>query len=205
MTQMGWVINFASASIARCESLPLIASCAVECLTACHGERNSTRATLNFLEKLVSWRRLPVAAELRQALELASRRLDELIAAHGQRLIQSCTDMLVGGPRMLWPPAGDVIFSVVLASIAWPVPEASDSSVARQWLESVSVTSNTNTNHAATQYVKQEQTAQMYREVVGQLLALAQKGPSMKGKAKLLLSDFSLAVNGHKVPETLHT
>eukprot|EP00977_Amphora_coffeiformis_P000544 scaffold132_cov170-Amphora_coffeaeformis.AAC.23 len=185
---------FCPAAVVRCEALSSIGSCAMECLTACKGERNSTRATLNFLERIIGWRRLPIHAEARQTLEIGSQRLDEITAAHGGRLIQVCIDMLVGGVRSLWPPAGDVVFAVILASVDWPVPEAAESSVARQWLEGVSLAAvSANVNHPA----------QIYRQVVGQLLTMAQKGPTMKAKAKLLLSDLALAINGQKTPDTI--
>lgn len=187
---------FSPSALVRCEVLPSIASCAMECLTACKGERNSTRATLNFWEKIIGWRRLPVPAGARTALESGSQKLDEITATHGQRLIQACVSMLVGGVRSLGPPAGDVIFATVLASVNWPVPEASDSCVARQWMEGVSL-------GAVPADIKGENFTQMYRHVVGELLNLAQKGPTTKAKAKMLLSDFSLAVNGQKVPDTI--
>lgn len=180
---------FCPTAIVRCEVLPGIASCAVECLVALKGERNSTRATLNFLEKLVSWRRLPVSTEARQALEMGSQRFDEIISTHGQRLIQSCFDILVGGPRPLWPPSGDCLFAVVIATISWPVPEAADSCVAKQWLEGVALTIPKEAHHA-------------YHQVIVQLLTLAQKGSPMRSKAKMLLSDFSQAINGQKTLES---
>ena len=174
---------FCPAAIVQSEALPSIASCAMECLTACKGERDSTRAALNFLEKIVAWRRLPVSTEARQALEIGSQRLDQIISVHGQRLVQLCIEILVDGPRMLWPVASEVVYAVVLATINWPVPEASNSCVARQLLEHVSFA------NLANKFDTKDPT-NAYQHIVSQLLEFAQKGSSMKAKAKMLLSDF---------------
>ena len=187
---------FCPAAIVCCDVFPTIASCATECLLAARGERGSTRATLNFLCRLVSWRRLPLSAEARQAMETGSQSLDETIRAHGQRLMQICMDMIVGGPRMLWPVAGDVIFALLLASINWPVPESSTSCVARQWLESVTLSSASSANKG-----KAENAVRVYQETMAELLVLVQK--ANKAKAKMLLSDMALALNGQIPPATL--
>jgi hypothetical protein len=102
--------------------------------------------------------------------------------------------MLIGGPRMLWPAACDVIFAISLASIHWPVPQSSISSVARQWLEQISIDTLGNANGQI------EKRRQVYHDYVEQLIMLAQKGSTMKAKAKLLLSDMALALNNQKVP-----
>jgi hypothetical protein len=187
---------FCPAGIVCCEAFPAIVACGIECLTAMEGERNSTRATLNFLNKVYGWRRLPIAADSRQALEIGSQRLDELIAMHGQRFIQCCVDILVGGPRMLWPVCSDCIFTAVSAALSWPVPENSESSVAQQWLEGTSL------KHSSD--VKGGDSNQIFHQIAGLLLQMAQKGPKSKPAAKMLLSDFSLICNGQISLETLN-
>lgn len=189
---------FCPAGIVRCESFPAMVACGIECLTALDGERNATRAILNFLNKVYGWRRLPITADARQALEIGSQRLDELIVMHGQRYIQCCVDILVGGPRMLWPACSDCIFTAVSAAVSWPVPENSESSVAQQWLEGTSLKLSLSND------IKGGDSTQIFHQIAGLLLQMAQKGAKSKPAAKMLLSDFSLIVSGQISLDTLN-
>jgi hypothetical protein len=114
--------------------------------------------------------------------------------------------LLVGGPQMLAPVCTDCIFSIV----SWPVAstDPSSSSVAQEWLERAFVsTTPTVLNHQ--QQEKQQlqhydgQRTEVNRLVVTSLLGMARAGAKNKGKAKMLLLDFSSVCKGESSVDDL--
>jgi hypothetical protein len=173
-----------------------IVSCGVECLTACQGERESTRATLIFLSQLFGWQSLRISSEGLTTLQSASQGLNELLLQHGAKLTHSCMMTLLGGPQMLWPACTDCLFAIVLVSAAWPVPEDSESSVAQQWLMAARPTAIDPVSS----------TAQVYEQVVALLLSLVRDGQSKgRPRAKMLLMDYCKIHKGEMGVDALVT
>lgn len=159
---------------------PSIVACAVECLSACQGERESTRATLNFLSQLFGWRLLHLSSEALGRLQTAPQLVDQQRELYGAQIIQVCIMTLVGGSQALCPASTDCVFAM-LSSI---VPEAGSEeclaeavspgiTLARQWLEAA-----ISTDH--------ENVREIYPQVITLLLGLVQLGPKSKGESKML-------------------
>jgi hypothetical protein len=179
-----------------CPLFASIMNCAIECLTACKGERESTRAALNFLDRLYSWRSLHKEDSIHTT---GAAILDEQLAQNGARLLQAVMGILVGGPQMLSPAATDCIYSIV----SWPVASSSDHislAVAQEWLERAFVSTTTALNQ---QQQEEDQRAEVYRIVVTNLLGMASAGPKNKSKAKMLLLDFSSFCKGESTVDDL--
>lgn len=168
-------IMYCPSALVTSNQFSAIVACAVECITACQGERESTRAVLNFLAQLFGWNSLRLSPDSHRQMQASSNTVNELLAQHGGRLTQVCMATLIGGPQMIWPSCTDCLFAVLAAAATWPVPEDPASSLARQWMDAA----------------RPEGTdAAMYQQVVGIFLTLTRDGPKKKPKAKMLLTDF---------------
>jgi hypothetical protein len=55
-------VLYCPAALLRSSQFSSVVACAVECLLACLGERESTRAALNFLSLLFGWRSLRLSS-----------------------------------------------------------------------------------------------------------------------------------------------
>jgi hypothetical protein len=181
-------ILYCPSALVACSQFPAIVSCAVECLSACIGESESTRAVLNFLTQLFGWRALRLSAESSVYLQSVSQQLDEQLAQHGARATQSCVTTLLGGSQALWPACTECIFAIVSATVTWPISEDPESSVARQWIEFACDSANN---------------GHVDNIVVDLLLGFAREGQQNKPKAKMLLTDFCMIRKGEVPVETL--
>jgi hypothetical protein len=181
-------ILYCPAALISCPQFASTVSCAVECLTACQGERESTRATFNFLGQLFGWRALRLSGESLNTFQTASHLVDEQIALHGARIAQTCMATLLGGPQMLWPSSTDCLFAVVTSTVSWVVPEDPASNMAQQWMYQA--------NPGSSQ-------PEVYHQVVGILLGLARDGPKNKPKAKMLLTDYCKICKGEMTVDAL--
>jgi hypothetical protein len=153
---------------------PRIISCAVDCLEACQGERQSTREILNFLTKLFGWKSLPIQDKLQQYP------LDQELEKYGARVSKLCIDILMGGTQALWPPCSDCICAIVAGS---------DPATAHAWL------------HAPCATFDQKVVGTVLRQL---LSLLTTGGPAAnKSKAKMLLKDFAMIQLGELSPDTL--
>lgn len=183
-------VLYCPAALVGCPQLGSIVSCSVECLVACQGERESTRACFIFLTQLFGWRSLRLSSDIMTTLQSASQVIDEHLAQHGARLAHTCMKTLVGGAQMLWPSCTDCLFAVVTATVSWPVPEDPASSLARQWMS---------------QAKPEASDPVIYQQVVGILLGLARNGPKNKPRAKMLLTDYCKVFKGEMAPAFLVT
>jgi len=181
-------ILYCPAALTSCPQLGSIVACSVESLTACQGERESTRACFNFLSQLFGWRSLRLSEENMNTLQSASQVIDEQVGQHGARVTQTCMTTLVGGAQMLWPSCTDCLFAVLSTTVSWSMPEDPDSSMAHQWM-----------NHAKPESSQPE----VYQQVVGILLRMARNGPKNKAKAKRLLTDYCKIYKGEMTPDVL--
>jgi hypothetical protein len=186
-------ILYCPTALVQCPLFSSIINCSIECLTACKGERESTRAALNFLDRLYGWRSLQKGGVSNGAsLHSLAPQLDEQLAHHGARILQAVMGILVGGPQMLAPAATDCIFSIVSWSVASADPNAM--SVAQEWLERAFASTATAVNQQEQQLEGQK--VEVYRRVMTSLLDMASAGPKNKGKARMLLLDFSSVCKG---------
>jgi hypothetical protein len=181
-------ILYCPAALINCPQFASIISCAAECLTACQGERESTRATFNFLGQLFGWRSLRLSGESLSTFQTASHLVDEQIALHGARIAQTCMSTLVGGPQMLWPSCTDCLFAVVTSTVSWALPEDPASNMAQQWMYQANPDSSQ---------------PEVYHQVVTILLGLAREGPKNKPKAKMLLTDYCKICKGEMTTDAL--
>jgi hypothetical protein len=167
------------------QQFPSIVSCAVHCLEAFQGEREATRACLNVLGKLYGWRSLRLSPTCRECFVSASASVDRLLIEHGLRTTQSCMDILLGGPQVLWPACTDCTYAIVLTASNWPAPGDPQSSIAQQWMQAAHVDN------------------MVYDQVVVLLLQLTREGPRNKSKVKMLLTDFCKIYKGEMTTDAL--
>ena len=111
----------------------------VDCITAyCQQERESTRATLNFLSHLFGWHVLRLSPQTLQVFSSVKDRVSQILIATpapqspmavappesrslGEHLTYMCVGGLIGGgPQMLWPSYSDCLVSVVANLIIDP-------------------------------------------------------------------------------------
>jgi hypothetical protein len=164
---------FASAAVITSGQFPRIIACAVDCLEACQGERQSTREILNFLAKLFGWKYLPIHDKLQHYP------LDQELAKYGARVSKQCIGILMGGTQALWPPCSDCICAIVAGS---------DPATAHAWL------------HAPCASFDQTIVDTVLRQLLN---LVATGGPANKSKAKMLLKDFAMIQQGELSPDTL--
>lgn len=181
-------ILYCPAALISCPQFASIVSCAAECLTACQGERESTRAAFNFLGQLFGWRSLRLSGESLNAFQAASQLVDEQVAQHGARIAHNCMATLLGGPQMLWPSSTDCLFAIVTSTVSWAVPEDPESNMAQQWMYQANPESSQ---------------PEVYHQVVGILLSMARDGPKNKPKAKMLLTDYCKICKGEMTTDAL--
>jgi hypothetical protein len=180
--------------------LSSIVACAVECTTACQGERESTRATLNFMSQLFGWRSLRLSTEATSSFQAASHIVDQHRGQHGARILHVCIATLVGGPQMLWPAATDCIFSVSLAALTGQGSIEDDNLVADAGSTTLSLT-----RHWLETAIPAQDHANIFPQVVTLLLRLIQQGQTSKGKVKMLLTDYSKICKGEMTEDALLT
>lgn len=191
-------VLFCPASLVKCREFPTIVNLAVECLTACNGERESTRATLIFLAHLFGWKSLRLAQGVAQVLEMNAGLIDEQLAKYGEAIIRVCIAGLGGNsPQMLWPALSDCVIAIVThvvgSNAASPVVE--DSTIAHQWVySSLSTCTTTNGKPLADEPCQQ---------IVRILFDLARHGSKSKPKAKMLLTDFARLCKGETAVDAL--
>lgn len=188
-------------ALTTCSEFPNIVRLAVECLTACKGERESTRATLIFLAQLFGWKSLRLANSTTRVLEQYSDVIDEQLATHGEIVTRVCISGLGGAsPQMLWPALSDCVIAIVShiisinASAAATVAHVQEekTTVAHQWVYT-SLSSCTTTSGKPL-------AAEPCQQIVVILFALlaGRNGnkSSNKLKAKMLLADFARLCKG---------
>lgn len=191
-------IIFCPSALTTCREFPTIVCLAVECLTACKGERESTRATLNFLAQLFGWKSLRLAQAVTQVLETNAGVIDEQLAKHGEVVTRVCIIGLGGGsPQMLWPALSDCVIAIVTHVVGLHAagPVAEDNTVAHQWVyTSLSLCTTTSGKPLA---------AEPCQQIMVILFDLARKGSKSKPKAKMLLSDFARLCKGDMALDAL--
>lgn len=192
-------IIFCPAALVGCRQFPAIVEMAVDCLSSCHGERESTRATLNFLAQLFGWRSLRVNASAAAFLESSANRVDERLVHHGSTIIRSCVAGLLGGPTMLCPALSECIFAVIhVVAVSGgkqdPQPHGTET-LAHLWMFEAAA--------AQPRLQGNSSIAEMYRQVVHILIGLARNGSKSKPKAKMLLMDFVKIAKGDMTPDAL--
>jgi hypothetical protein len=190
---------FCPSALISCRDFATIVSLGVECLTACHGERESIRATLNFLTQLFGWRALRLSSSSTESLEPLAGTIDEQLVRHGEAVTKACIDGLAGGPQMLWPSISDCIFAITMhvagSNAAGPVVE--ESTIAHHWVFSALTSSKASNGEA----VKPE----TCRRIVQILFELSREGQKSKPKAKMLLTDFAKICKGEMTTDALLT
>lgn len=192
-------VIYCPSGLLGCQQFTTVVSIAVDCLTSCHGERESTRATLNFLTQLFGWRLLRLDQNATATLEAASGLIDEQLAQHGGNITRACVAGLLGGPTMLWPAYSDCLFALIHVVVtrngnpgeAQPGQTCPDinTTVAHQWMFEA----------------QQGSTLPLdtFSQVVTILTGLARNGPKSKPKAKMLLTDFAKIAKGEMTVDAL--
>jgi hypothetical protein len=193
---------------------------AVECLSACEGERESTRSALNFLGHLFGWRQLRLPVTASSALENAASCVDEQLGQHGETITRACVSGLSGGPQMLWPAYADCLFAIIshLVGTNASSPVVEENTIAHQWVYkalSECTTSSTPPSPTQSPLSPQQQQQQQqqrssnrlssenYQQIVSLLMGLARDGTKSKPKAKMLLTDFAKICKGEMTAEAL--
>lgn len=186
-----------------------IVACAVECLSACQAERESTRAALNVLSLLFRWRSLHLSSQAPGQLQTCWHLVDQQRMLHGARILQSCIATLIGGLQMLLPASTDFVFAVLSAFTAQGViinqenPAAEEVSndhlaLTRQWLEAAVPAAEQQDNNRSNMH-------NLYSQLVTLLLGLAQQGPIAKTKLKMILTDYRKLHKGEMTDDALLT
>lgn len=164
---------FCPAALVASGQLPAIIACAIDCLEASKGERQSTRAILNFLSKTYAWKFLPV----KEALQHCP--LDLELSKHGAKASALCIGILMGGTQALLSPCADCIFSIVAGS---------DPRMAHTWLAIPCSTYDQKVVEFVIRHL-------LALAVVG--------STANKSKANMLLRDFAMIQSGELSPDTL--
>ena len=180
-------------ALTTCSEFTTIVRLAVECLTACQGERESTRATLVFLAQLFGWKSLRLQHSTTRVLELHAGAIDEQLAKHGEIVTRVCISGLGGAsPQMLWPALSECVIAivshVVTANSSSCVPDEKATTVAHEWVYT-SLSSCTTTSGKPL-------AAEPCQQIMVILFALARNGSKSKPKAKMLLADFARLCKG---------
>ena len=190
---------FCPSALIGCRDFATIVTLAVECLTACRGERESMRATLNFLAQLFGWRSLRLHTSSTEALEAAAGTIDEQLLQHGEAVTRACIDGLSGGPQMLWPSLSDCLFAITTHvsgnNATGPVVE--ETTIAHQWV--FTALSNCKVNNS------QAVTPEMCQQIMSILFGLSREGQKSRPKAKMLLTDFAKICKGEMTTDALLT
>ena len=184
-------ILFCPSALVSCSQFSCIVDLGVECLSACKGERESTRAILNFLAQLFGWRSLRLSQASTASLEDVAGPIDEQLAKHGEAITQACVFGLSGGsPQPLWPSLSDCLYAIVShvagGNASGPVVE--EHTLAHQWVYVSLSKVQTNTGYAFPQDTIQQ--------IMMILFDLARNGQKSKPKAKMLLTDFAKMCKG---------
>jgi len=176
-----------------------IVSLAVECLSACHGERESVRATLNFLAKLFGWRSLHLLSTSTESIQVMASTIDEQLVRYGEAVTKACIDGLAGGPQMLWPSISDCLFAITMhvagSNDAGPVVE--ESTIAHTWVFTALSSCKGNDGQALS--------PETCQQIVQILFELSREGPKSRPKAKMLLTDFAKICKGEMTKDALLT
>lgn len=184
-------VLFCPAALVSCSHFSCIVGLGVECLSACRGERESTRATLNFLAQLFGWRSLRLSQTSTASLEDVAGPIDEELAKHGEAITRACVGGLSGAsPQPLWPSLSDCLFAIVthVAGSNATGPVVEEHTVAHQWVYSSLSTVQTNSGNPFPQ--------DTIRQIMTILFELARSGQKSKPKAKMLLTDFAKMCKG---------
>jgi hypothetical protein len=192
--------------LANPQLLATIISLAVECLTALHGEKDSTRADLLFLSQLFGWRVLRLSNPANLVFQNHFSAVRDQLAIHGPTICQRCVAGLAGGPQMLWPAYADCLFAIVQSVVVnhnhhvdfqnnpagGDESSNSSSSLASQWMYA-----------SMSSLGSSSMTTETCHQVIAILLNLARQGPKSKQKAKMLLTDFAKISKGEMAPNAL--
>ena len=163
---------------------------AVEAFKLSGGEKDSSRAVLNFLSKIFGWRELSIADEHKNILLSAAHFLDEQLIIHGAVVLRMCFSTLLEGPQMLGPACVDCIFAITNTAKSWPVPEDSSSNIARHWLVHVGSFYNRSSS---------------FDSMTEVLLFLATKGEKSQPKIKMMLADFGKVYRGEEAEDIIRS
>jgi hypothetical protein len=190
---------FCPSALIECQDFPTIVSLAVECLTVCHGERESVRASLIFLSQLFGWRSLRLSQASTEVLEGMAGKIDEQLVLHGEAMTRACIEGLSGGPQMLWPALSDCVFSITAhvagSNAAGPVVE--ENTIAHHWV--YSALSNCKANNG------ESMKPETCQQIMAILFELSRNGLKSKPKAKMLLTDFAKICKGEMTTDALLT
>lgn len=195
---------FSPAALLQCSQFGSLTAFAVDCLSACQGERESTRASCVYLTQLFfGWQALRLPPSSVTILERSSEQINEQFLLHGERVTQACIAGLASGPQMLWPSLADCLFALVHHVVVvgspqqqqQPVVEDTNTAttVAHSWVYEATVRAS---NHPAC-------SPETCQQVVEILFRLAREGPKSRGKAKMLLTDFAKISKGEMATDVL--
>lgn len=184
-------VLFCPLALVNCPEFDNIVALAVQCLTACKGERESTRATVNFLAQLLGWRSLRLSGKATTAFQSVSIKVDDQLGKHGENITRICLTGLAGNsPQMLWPSLSDCVYAIVATVVgsnaASPVVE--EHTVAHQWVFGTLTQCQTASGRAIPQETCQQ--------ITTSLCNLARQGAKAKAKAKMLLKDVAKMCKG---------
>lgn len=184
-------ILFCPSALVSCSQFSCIVGLGVECLSACKGERESTRSILNFLAQLFGWRSLRLSQASSASLEDVAGPIDGQLAKHGEVITQACVFGLSGGsPQPLWPSLSDCLYAIVshVAGGNACMPLVEENKLAHQWVYVALSKVQTNSGYAFPQ--------DTIHQIMRILFDLARNGQKSKPKAKMLLTDFAKMCKG---------
>jgi len=188
---------FCPQALVACSEFSTLFSLAVACLHECKGERESTRATLNFLAQTIGWKSLRLSPSANSALEAGSAIISISVFHHGEVVTKACVTALSGGaPQMLWPAYSDALFALVSHVVGSSESPTNGDEVAHQWM--TSALSDDSASVSGVVLPSETKSA-----VTHFLFGLAKEGPKSKPRAKMLLGDFGKICKGEATADVL--
>jgi hypothetical protein len=198
-------VLFCPYALTTCSEFSTIITLAVECLTACKGERESTRSTLIFISQLFGWKNLRLGPSVLGVLEANSGQIEEQLFRYGEKILMYCISGLGGSsPQMLWPQLSDCIIVIVQYVISLPGHSQEDTTIAHQWLYN-SLTVCVTTKETTTTTSGKPLSLDSCMQIMRIFFALARKGTPSKPKLKMLLTDFARLCKGELAMDALIT
>jgi len=190
-------ILYCPGGLVRCSEFSNIVSMGVECLTACKGERESTRATLNFLAQLFGWSFLRLSDATSKVLQNEASTINDEVMKHGGSIVSTCVNALVGGPQMLWPAISDCIIAIIMhiLGINIAAPEAEENTIAHEWVYSSLISSTASSGKPLP--------VETCQQILKILFKLVKQGGKYKAKAKMLLTDYAKICRGEMAEDAL--
>ena len=196
---------FCPSALINNSDFSILFSFAMTCLTECRGERESTRASLNFLSQIISWRTLKLFSspdgnnhhQHDHSLENIANIVNTSVAQHGKNLTILCFKGIAGSsPQLLWPALSECICAILY----FFVHEANasntslnENSTCFMWISSALTEESGTMNDIMDDSIR--------TTIVQSLIRQTMKGMTSKPMLKMLLSDIGSYCKREKTAE----